>query len=185
MVQWFTRSTCSGGVTNSGERERTVPAGLVLGSSLGRLHGPSRKLSEGSDRAEVGGIGLVTVVALGRLWRVAGRSPELRAGSGRLGAVRRGRQGRWPCMRVGFIATRGHDTGVGTGAAEGARADVLWACSRVPAHVEHVVVNFCWCSKACLVALACRSQQKFHVRSLLCTISYLFHVSSRKRYGRG
>jgi hypothetical protein len=92
MVQWFTRSTCSGGVTNSGERERTVPAGLVLGSSLGRLHGPSRKLSEGSDRAEVSGIGLVTVVALGQLWRVAGRSPELRAGSGRLGTVRRGRQ---------------------------------------------------------------------------------------------
>jgi hypothetical protein len=90
MVRWFTRSTCSGGVTNSGERERTVPAGLVLGSSLGRLHGLSRKLSEGSDRAEVGGNGLATAGALGRLWRVTGRSPELRAGSGRLGAMRRG-----------------------------------------------------------------------------------------------
>ena len=90
MVQWFTRSTCSGGVTNSGERERTVPAGLVLGSSLGRLHGPSRKLSEGSDRAEVGESGLAMVGALGRLLRVAGRSPELWAGSGKLGAVRRG-----------------------------------------------------------------------------------------------
>jgi hypothetical protein len=67
MVQWFTRSTCSREVTNSGERERTVPVGLVLGSSLGRLHDPLRKLSEGSDRAEVGGIGLVMVVALGRL----------------------------------------------------------------------------------------------------------------------
>jgi hypothetical protein len=164
------------------------PVGLVLGSSLGKLHGLSRKLSEGSDRAEVGGIGLVTVVALGRLWWVEGRSPELRAGSGRLGAVRRGRQGRWPCMRVGFIATRGHDTGVGTGrprARGGARAGVLWARSRVPAHVEHVVVYFCRCSTACLVALACRSQQKSRVRSLLCTISYLFHVSFKQRYGRG
>jgi hypothetical protein len=57
---------------------------------LGKLHGLLRKLSEGSDRAEVGGSGLVTVGALGRLWRVAGRLPELRAGSGKLGAVQRG-----------------------------------------------------------------------------------------------
>ena len=90
MVQWITRSMCSGGVTNSGERDLTVPVGLVLGSSLGKLHGLSRKLSEGSDRAKVGGSGLATVGALGRLWWVAGRSPELRAGSGKLGAVRRG-----------------------------------------------------------------------------------------------
>jgi hypothetical protein len=124
MVRWFTRSTCSGGVTNSGERERTVPAGLVLGSSLGRLHGLSRKLSEGSDRAEVGGNGLATAGALGRLWRVTGRSPELRAGSGRLGAMRRGgggEQGRRPCMWAGCIATRGHGTGAGTGATDHTR----------------------------------------------------------------
>jgi hypothetical protein len=141
MVQWFTRSTCSGGVTNSRERERTVPAGLVLDSSLGRLHGPSRKLSEGSDRAEVGGSGLVTMVALGRLWRVAERSPELRAGSGRLGVVRRGRQGRWPCMRVGFIATREHDTGVGTGAAEGAQGR---ACGRALGVPECLPTSNTW-----------------------------------------
>jgi hypothetical protein len=67
MVQWVTRSTCSGGVTNSGERDRTVSVGLVLGSSLGKLHGLSRKLSEGSDRAEVGESGLATVGTLGRL----------------------------------------------------------------------------------------------------------------------
>ena len=67
MVQWFTRSTCSGGVTNSGERDRTVPVGLVLGSSMGKLHDLSRKLSKGSDRAEVGGSGFATVGALGRL----------------------------------------------------------------------------------------------------------------------
>jgi hypothetical protein len=54
------------------------------------------------------------------------------------------------------------------------------ARSRVPTHVEHVVVWFCRCSKACLVALACRSRQKSRVRSLLCTISYLFHVSSKQ-----
>jgi hypothetical protein len=57
MVQWVTRSTCSGGVMNSGERDCSVSVGLVLGSSLGKLHGLSRKLSEGSDRAEVGGSG--------------------------------------------------------------------------------------------------------------------------------
>ena len=59
-MQWVTRSTCSGGFTNSGERDYTIPVGLVLGSSLGKLHGLSRKLSEGSDRAEVGGNGLAT-----------------------------------------------------------------------------------------------------------------------------
>jgi hypothetical protein len=127
MVQWITRSTCSGGVTKSGERDCTVPVGLVLGSSLGKLYGLSRKLSEGSDRVEVGGNGLAMAGALGWLWWVAGRSPELRAGSGRLGVVRKGRQGRCPCMRVGFIATCGHDMGAGTGAAEGARGR---ACGR-------------------------------------------------------
>jgi hypothetical protein len=90
MVQWVTRSTRSGGVTNSGERERTVPVGLVLSSSSGKLHGLSMKLSEGSDRAEVDRNGLATVGALGRLWRVAGRSPELRASSGKLDVVQRG-----------------------------------------------------------------------------------------------
>jgi hypothetical protein len=39
--------------------------------------------------------------------------------------------------------------------------------------------------KGLFIALACRSQQKSCVRSLLCTISYLFHVSSKRRYGRG
>ena len=55
------------GFTNSGERDLTAPVGLVLGSSLGKLHGLSGKLSEGSDRAEVGGSGLATVGVLGRL----------------------------------------------------------------------------------------------------------------------
>jgi hypothetical protein len=60
MVQWVTRSTCSGGVTNSGERDRTAPVGLVLGSSLGKLHGLSRKLSDGSDWVEVDRVGLAS-----------------------------------------------------------------------------------------------------------------------------
>jgi hypothetical protein len=55
MVQWITRSTCSGGFTNSGERDCTIPVGLVLSSSSGKLHGLTMKLSEGSDGAEVGG----------------------------------------------------------------------------------------------------------------------------------
>jgi hypothetical protein len=50
------------------------------------------------------GKGLATVVALGRLWLVTGRSPELRASSGELGVVQRRQWGRWPCTRVGFIA---------------------------------------------------------------------------------
>jgi hypothetical protein len=59
-------------------------------SSSGKLHGLLGELSEGSNRAEVGGNGLATTGALRRLWRVVGRSPELRASSGKLGALRRG-----------------------------------------------------------------------------------------------
>jgi hypothetical protein len=57
MVQRVTRSTCFGGFTNSSERDCTIPVGLVLGSSSAKLHGLLGKLSEGSDRAEVGGKG--------------------------------------------------------------------------------------------------------------------------------
>jgi hypothetical protein len=90
MVQRVTRSTRFGGVMNSGERERTVPVGLVLGSSLGKLHGLSRKLSEGLDRAEVGGKGFGhggrPRVALAGWGEVAGATGEL-------GRVRRGAEG--------------------------------------------------------------------------------------------
>jgi hypothetical protein len=78
---------------------------------------------------------------------------------------------------------RGH--GGDQGRARGCTCGRALSRSRVSAHVEHVVVYFFQCSTACLVALACRSQQKFHVRSLLCTKSYLFHESSKQRYGRG
>jgi hypothetical protein len=57
MVQRVTRSTSFGGVTNSGERNCTIPVGLVLSSSSSKLHNLLGKLSEGSDRAEVGGKG--------------------------------------------------------------------------------------------------------------------------------
>ena len=50
------------------------------------------------------GKGLATVVALGRHWRVAGRSPELMAGSGKSGEVRRRQRGRQPSTGAGFIA---------------------------------------------------------------------------------
>jgi hypothetical protein len=179
-VQWVTRPTRSGGVTNSGERERTVPVGLVLGSSSGKLHDLSMKLSEGSDRVEVqewSGHGGRPRAAL------AGRGEVTRA-AGELGKVRPSAEGVTGKMAVhegGLYSHSRAQHGRGHG---GARAGVLWARSRASAHVEHVVDYFCQCSTAYLVALACRSQQKSRVRSLLCTISYLFHVSSKQRYGR-
>jgi hypothetical protein len=86
MVQKVTQSTCSGGVTNSGERNYTVPVGLVLGSSSGKLHGLLGKLSEALDRAEVGEKG----VGHGGCPRaaLAGRG-EVAGAAGELGRVRR------------------------------------------------------------------------------------------------
>jgi hypothetical protein len=104
MVQRVTRSTCSGGFTNSDEHNYTVPVGLVLGSSSGKLHGLLGSYLRAWIKRRWAGKGLATVVALGRLWRVAGRSPELRASSRELGVVQRRQRGRWPCTRVGFIA---------------------------------------------------------------------------------
>jgi hypothetical protein len=87
MVQWVTRSMRSGGFTNSGERDCTIPVGLVLGSSSGKLHGLLGKLSEGSDRAKVDekgfGYGGRPRAAL------AGRE-EVTGAAGWLGKARRG-----------------------------------------------------------------------------------------------
>ena len=81
MVQRVTRSTCSAGFTNSGERDYTIPVGLVLGSSSGKLHGLLGKLSEGLDRAEVGGKGVdhggCPRAALAERGEVAGAAGEL------------------------------------------------------------------------------------------------------------
>jgi hypothetical protein len=82
MVQRVTRSTCSSGFTNSGERDHTVPVGMVLGSSSGKLHGLLGKLSEGLDRAEVDGKGFghggCPRAALAGRGEVAGAAGELR-----------------------------------------------------------------------------------------------------------
>jgi hypothetical protein len=87
MVQRVTRSTRSGGFTNSGEHDCTIPVGLVLGSSLGKLHGLLGKLSEGSDRAEVGGKGFGHSGCPREA--LAGRR-EVAGAAGELGRVRRG-----------------------------------------------------------------------------------------------
>jgi hypothetical protein len=54
MVQRLTRSTSAGGLLNSGEHDCAIPVTRVLGSSLGKLHDLTRKLSEGLDRTEGG-----------------------------------------------------------------------------------------------------------------------------------
>jgi hypothetical protein len=55
MAQRLTRSTCAGGVPNSGEHDCAFPVAEVPGSSSGKLHGLLGKLPRGLDRAEEGG----------------------------------------------------------------------------------------------------------------------------------
>jgi hypothetical protein len=82
-----TRSTCSGGFTNSGERDYTVQVGLVLGSSSRKLHDLLGKLSEGSDQAKVDGKGF----GHGGCPRAAQAGHgEVSGAAGELGRVRRG-----------------------------------------------------------------------------------------------
>jgi hypothetical protein len=87
MVQRFTRSTCSGGVPNSGEHDCAIPVARVLGSGSGKLHGLLGDLSEGLDRVEEGGKG----VGHGGCPRaaLAGRG-EVAGAMGELGGVRCG-----------------------------------------------------------------------------------------------
>jgi hypothetical protein len=87
MVQRVTQSTCSGRFTNSGERDYTIPVGLVLDSSSGKLHGLSGKLSEGLDRAEVGRKG---VGHGGFPWSALAERGEVAGATGELRRVRRG-----------------------------------------------------------------------------------------------
>jgi hypothetical protein len=72
---------------NSGEHSFAIPVTRVLGSSMCKLHGLSRKLSEGLDRAEEGGKGAghggCPRAALAGCGEVAGAKGEL-------GGVRRG-----------------------------------------------------------------------------------------------
>jgi hypothetical protein len=81
MVQRLTRSTCSGGVPNSGEHDFANPVARVLGSSSCKLHGLPGELSEGLDRAEEGrervGHGGCPRAALASRGEVAGDMGEL------------------------------------------------------------------------------------------------------------
>jgi hypothetical protein len=87
MVQRLTRSTCAGESLNSGEHDCANPVTRVLGSSLSKLHGLTRKLSEGLDRMEEDGKG----AGHGGCSRaaLAGRG-EVTGAEGWLGKVRRG-----------------------------------------------------------------------------------------------
>jgi hypothetical protein len=86
MVERITRSTCAGGGKNSGEHGFAIPVTRVLGSSLSKLHGLIRELSEGLDRTEEdrkgAGHGGCSRAAL------AGRG-EVAGAKGWLGKVRR------------------------------------------------------------------------------------------------
>jgi hypothetical protein len=87
MVQRLTRSTCAGGVLNSGEHDCAIPVARVLGSSSCKLHDLPGELSKGLDQAEEGGKrvghGGCPQAAL------AGRG-EVAGATGELGGVRRG-----------------------------------------------------------------------------------------------
>jgi hypothetical protein len=104
MVQRLTRSTCSGGVPNSGEHDCAIPVARVLGSSSCKLHGLPRELSEGLDRAEEGekrvGHGGCPRAALAGHGEVVGAMGEL----GEFGAGQGMQRGRQPGSRTGFIA---------------------------------------------------------------------------------
>ena len=82
MAQRLTRSTCAGGVLNSGEHDCAFPVAGVLGSSSGKLHGLLGKLPRGLDRAEEGGKwfghGGCPRAALAGRGEVAGAMGELR-----------------------------------------------------------------------------------------------------------
>jgi hypothetical protein len=89
---------------NSGEHGFAIPVTRVLGSSLSKLHGLTRKLSEGLDRTEEDGKGAghggCTRVALAGRGEVAGAKGWL----GELGTVRRRQWGRQSSTGTGFIA---------------------------------------------------------------------------------
>jgi hypothetical protein len=125
MVQRLTRSTCSGGVPNSGEHDCAIPVAGVLGSSSGKLHGLLGELSKGLDRAEEGGKGFghdgCPRAAL------AGRG-EVAGAMGELGGVWRGTKEATGKMAGHWGGLYSRDTGVVTGrprACGGSRAGVL------------------------------------------------------------
>jgi hypothetical protein len=82
MAQRLTRSTCAGGVLNSGEHDCAFPVAGVLGLSLGKLYGLPGKLPRGLDRADEDrewfGHGGCPRAALAGRGEVAGAMGELR-----------------------------------------------------------------------------------------------------------
>jgi hypothetical protein len=112
MVQRLTRSRCAGGFLNSGEHDCAIPVTRVLGSSLGKLHDFTRKLSEGLDRTKEDGKG----AGHGGCSRaaLAGRG-EVAGANGWLGKVRRGTEEatRKAAEHWGGLSSR--DAGVVTG----------------------------------------------------------------------
>jgi hypothetical protein len=85
-VQRVTRSTCSGGFTNSGERDCTIPVGLVLGSSSGKLHG----LLGSYPRAQIERRWAGWFGHRGRPRAALAGHGEVAGAAGELGRVRRG-----------------------------------------------------------------------------------------------
>jgi hypothetical protein len=73
---------------NSGERDYTIPVGLVLGSRSSKLHGLPGKLSEGLDRADVGrkevghsGCPRAALAERGKVARAVGELERVRRGT--------------------------------------------------------------------------------------------------------
>jgi hypothetical protein len=110
---------------------------------------------------------------------VTGRSPELRASSGDLGAVRRRQRGRWPCTRVGFIAAREHGTGVGTGVADHTRGRARQRPVRarpIRQGIEHVAAFVLVIFKRRLGRDLFVSIQNPCIRFLPCCIPFISHA---------
>jgi hypothetical protein len=124
-VQRITRSTCSGGVPNSGEHDCAIPVGLVLGSSSSKLHGLLMKLSKGLDQAEEGRKG----VGHGGCPQVAlAKRGEVTEVAGVLWRVRRGAEEATGKMAGHWGGLYSHGAGVVTGrprARGGSHATVL------------------------------------------------------------
>jgi hypothetical protein len=125
MAQRLTRSTCAGGVLNSGERDCAFPVAGVLGSSSGKLHGLLGKLPRGLDRAEEGGKrfghGGCPRAALAGCREVAGAMGELRGVRHETEDATGKIAGHW-----GGLYSRGAGVVTGGRGRAGFRA---WACS--------------------------------------------------------
>jgi hypothetical protein len=170
MAQRLTRSTCAGGVPNSGEHDCAFPVAGVLGSSFGKLHSLPGKLPRGLDRAEEGGEwfghGSCPRAALAVRGEVAGAMGELRG-------VRR-----WTEDATGKLA--GHWGGLyrrGAGMVTGGRGRAgvhARACSERPPSVSPRR------TRVCLLLPWFNGQLEHHSVKILakplCTVSSLHHI---------